>query len=397
MRALHGRATFGWVETTPAINAALTSQRWRRAVGYLSIGALLVALIEGLPNGPAGLIVPLLAGPAAVFLAHGFGLRLPWIVLAALTVGPPSVLYFLDEAEGGMFFLVLYALAFTYEIGNRRVASIVSFSLASIPILALITTQPQAAWGFWSIGIVLGWYMGQLGSENRSLLAQLQASRAAATDQAVLAERRRIARDIHDLVGHSLTVVLLHITGARRAVRRDPASAEAALTSAEQVGRDSLAEIRRSVTLLRTDGSGTHPSPDASDIAQLIEDSRGAGQRITFDAYGDLATVDGAVGLTAYRLVQESLANAAKHSPGQPVTVELGAGETACNIVVENQRAARPNALTASGGGFGLISMRERVQAVRGTLVIGPAGPVWRVEASLPLSRFIPPVDPILS
>ena len=134
----------------------------------------------------------------------------------------------------------------------------------------------------------------------------------------MLEERRRIARDVHDFVGHGLAAVMLQLTSARHVLRRDPDAAEEALRSAEEVGRRSMAELRRTVALLRSDDDGAigPPVPTALEIPALIDDARARGLAVELQVRGDLAQISPGVGVALYRFGQEALANAARHAPG---------------------------------------------------------------------------------
>ncbi len=362
-------------------------QTWMTTTAALSAAALAVALIDNGGDGPDGLVFPLLVLPVVTFIAHALR-RLPWPVLVTGVAVGPAIVFLLGYAEGSMFFLTLLSLVMAYDMANQRIAVAIAIAMAIVPVLGGgVLSLNDSGWAFWAFGIGLTFFFGRLGRENRDLVDKLNAQRAHVAEQAASEERQRIAREIHDLVGHSLTVVLLHISGARRALRRDPESAEQALASAEQIGRDSLAEIRRSVSLLRTDGAGdTRPSPSTIDIEDLVAERRDAGQSVTLVAEGPLHTADGTVGLTAYRIVQEALSNAAKHAPNAPVTVEVRVDDDRCTVLVENDLVPG-SARTGDSGGFGIVGMRERVSAAKGNLVIGPAGRCWRVEVSLPIDR----------
>jgi len=370
------------VSETPA---ALRDSVLLSAVAGMGVLTLVVTLVDNNWEGPDGLVLPLLLLSTITLLVHSEVFRLQLAILLPAVVGGPTLLFFLGWAEGSMFYLSLAALLTIHDLGSRRLANSICGSLVMVPVVAGLTSHPEAGWGFWFLGVILGWLFGLIVRLNKDLVTELEASRAHSAEQAVLEERRRMARDVHDLVGHSLTVVLLHVTGARRALRRNPAAAEEALESAERVGRESLAEIRRSVSLLRTDeGIETHPSPTAADVEQLVAERRVAGQALRLRVVGDPERVGASIGLTAYRLVQESLSNAAKHSPGSSVEIELIITEDECRISVENELLAAPDKRPA---GYGLIGMRERVQGVGGNLVVGPAGNQWRVDAVLPLER----------
>src|SRR5207237_7269040 len=126
--------------------------------------------------------------------------------------------------------------------------------------------------------------------------------------------RQRIAREIHDVVAHSLAVTMLHLTGARLALHRDPKEAEQALLEAERLGRESLAEIRRTVGLLAPEGTGTAaPMPTAVDIPQLVREFEAAGLDVDFELTCDAHALARATGLGLYRVAQESLSKAVWH------------------------------------------------------------------------------------
>jgi signal transduction histidine kinase len=197
------------------------------------------------------------------------------------------------------------------------------------------------------------------------------------------AERRRLATELHDLVGHSLTVVLLYLTGARRRVRADPAGAEQALLEAEEIGRRCLAEIRYNVVALRGDGasSGTAPMPTARDVPALVASAVSAGSEVRLAVDGELKAVEPVVGLAVYRVVQESLANAATHAAGGHVAVSVCVGDERVLVDVSDSGGRA----TGDGKpGVGLLGMRERVESLGGTLAAGPTGRGWAVHASLP-------------
>lgn len=358
-----------------------------RVTAGMGLLALAIALVENEGKGPEGLVIPLVVAPAVVLVVHAFVVRIPSVVLFPLIVVGPTIVFFFGYAEGSMFFTALGALLATYSVDDRRLASVLCAGMALLPIIAGLTSADETGWPFWFLGVMLGWLFGLMARLNKDLVVQLEQQSSLITERAVDEERRRMARDVHDLVGHSLSAVLLHVTGARRAVRRHPENAEAALESAEQIGRASLAEIRRSMGMLRAaNGSDREPSPTAHDIPKLVDERRSAGQDVALSTSGELERVGSAIGLTAYRLVQESLSNVAKHAPGAQSDVEVNIDQHECRIIVENPLAtSRP----LGAVGYGLIGMRERVQAVGGQLSVGPAGPVWRVDATLPLAESV--------
>jgi signal transduction histidine kinase len=215
----------------------------------------------------------------------------------------------------------------------------------------------------------------------RLLVAELRAAQAGLADRARTEERTRIARELHDVIAHSLTVTLLHIAGARLAVRFDPDDADRALAEAERLGRASLDEVRATVGLLARPGDASDaaaPLPGLAAVPDLVERFRAAGAAVALTVDGDPEPVPATTGLAVYRIVQEALTNAAKHAPGAAVDVRVALGPAA-EVVVDS--AGRPG----TGHGLGLDGMRERAAALGGTLTAGPGGRGWLVRAELPL------------
>lgn len=203
-------------------------------------------------------------------------------------------------------------------------------------------------------------------------------------ERAAADERQRIAREIHDVIAHSLAVTMLHLTGARLALRRDPAEAEEALLEAERLGRESLAEIRRTVGLLAPEGTGTSsPMPRASDIPQLVQEFETAGLDVELELTGDPSALPAATGLGLYRVAQESLSNVVRHAPGTHTTMSLAVGDDVVSLRVRNRLAAA-GARRTTDGGLGVRGMRERVTLLGGELRAGPDGDSWCVDVELP-------------
>lgn len=195
-------------------------------------------------------------------------------------------------------------------------------------------------------------------------------------------ERRRLAGDVHDLVGHTLSASMLHTTAARLSVRSDPDAAIASLERAEQQGRRSMNDIRSVVRLLRDDPGTVPTAPGASELPQLIEVFVSAGADITFRSSGDLDDLPAPSALTVYRVVQEGLTNAVRHGTGGiDVTVDH-AGDVV-EVEISNER---PHRSAAASPGNGLLGMRERVNAIDGTLEVGATGGGhrWVLHARIP-------------
>ena len=231
------------------------------------------------------------------------------------------------------------------------------------------------------IGITIGLVLRKLVAS----MADLKAAEDGLAEKAATDERQRIAREVHDVIAHSLTVTMLHITAARLAVGRgDDEAATEALLEAERIGRTSLTEIRQTVGLLRTepDGGIEAPQPTAVDIVQLVDGFATAGVDVRLALDGNLADVSAPAGLTAFRVVQESLANAVRHQPGSSTVVAVEADDE-LHLRITSEGGRRRS--SGCGPGNGLQGMRERVEALRGTFAAGPLGrSAWLVECRLP-------------
>lgn len=216
----------------------------------------------------------------------------------------------------------------------------------------------------------------------RALAAERQA-RVEAYARATLAERDRIAREIHDLVAHSLSITMLQVTAARRMVADgdDPAEITAALADAESVGRRAMADIRQTVSGMGS-GQPRSPLPTCDDLPRLVEDIRSAGQSVEFTLTGDPSTLPDAVGLGLYRVAQESLANVIKHGAGAPAHLTLTVSARDAELVVSNPAA---RAHQGDGLGSGVAGMRARLEQLGGRLSAGPEAGAWVVRAIVPL------------
>src|SRR5690606_7064806 len=204
-------------------------------------------------------------------------------------------------------------------------------------------------------------------------------------------ERHRIARDIHDALGHSLTAVVVNVAGARRALATEPELAHEALERAERIGRESVDTIRSVLGLLRpedTDGAGVSAPVSAADLPAVVAAQQAAGVEIDLQVTADLGAVDAVAGAAVVRIVQEALTNAARHAPGAPVTIVVHANRE-LELHVTNGPPTRPP-LDPEGHrrGLGLISIRERVRALGGAVAVGPTDDGgWHVDCVIPLSH----------
>lgn len=243
--------------------------------------------------------------------------------------------------------------------------------------------------------VVAAWALGTLGRTRAAYVEQLvarseQLEREAA-QQAELAasdERARIAREMHDVVAHGLSVIVVQADGARYAAAQDPEVATRTLETIAGTGREALTDMRRLLGLLRSDDTGVRPQPGLADLVFLLEQASASGTDLVADLPDPLPELPEALALTAYRVVQEGLTNVRRHAgPGVHVVVRLvvADGELAVSVG-DDGRGAGADGPRGDGRGLGLVGMRERVTTVGGTLDAGPRpGGGFAVDARIPL------------
>lgn len=228
--------------------------------------------------------------------------------------------------------------------------------------------------------------MGYLMRTQQKLIIKQGEAQAALAEHVAADERRRIASEVHDVSAHSLSVTLLHVTGARRALQqdRDVDDAVDALESAERLGRQAMADIRRTVGLLDSAPMKVSPEPGVGDIGRLVDDFSRAGLNVSMRTDGSTEPVSAAVGLALYRITQGSLANIAKHAPNSKSVVALVILRSSIKLIVVNEL---PLAISADrpSKGPGADGMRQRVELLGGVIDIGPVGTEWSVGADIPL------------
>ena len=354
--------------------------------------AALVAALLVFATSPfeAGLVIGVIAALVPWALLAGDVRVGPWVMLVA-GVGIPGVLVAVYDAPGANF-LALLAVAWLAARGESLAAEVTAAVAASIVIPLVFAAgdwdEDGEAVVYFATGGLIVWCIGRILRRERRLVAALTEAQDRLAAAASAAERQRIARDVHDVVGHSLTVMLLNVSGARRVLSRDPAAAAEALDRAEQAGRGSLQSVRAIVGLLRTpDEAGAEPRPGAADIVALVDTATAAGLPVRAEVAGDLDAIDPYVGLAAYRVVQEALANVEHHAPGSDVVVRVVNDNDRLNVSVCNGPARDTPPPPAGRGGTGLEGMRQRVGAVGGTVTAGPEGGGWMVDGSIPLPR----------
>jgi signal transduction histidine kinase len=239
--------------------------------------------------------------------------------------------------------------------------------------------------GAWGLGI----YVETRRKYRRELeqrAAFLEREREQSARLAAHEERAAIARELHDIVAHSVSVMLVGVRGARDVLRRDPEVADATLGKVETSAEQSLAELRRILALLRRPAGAaeSRPQPSLAQLDDLVAEYRGAGLPVTLERVGELRPLPGGVELSVYRIVQEALTNALKHADARSVVVTLAFRDSRLELeVVDDGSPPRPDSVVP---GHGLVGMRERVALLGGELETGRRSiGGFRVAARLPV------------
>jgi signal transduction histidine kinase len=227
--------------------------------------------------------------------------------------------------------------------------------------------------------LAAAWAVGEVVRTRRQL--QRDQVRTAVTE-----ERLRIARELHDVVAHSMSLIAVQAGVGAHVIETDPSAARHSLDVIAETSRKALEQTRSMLGMLREENEDGNrpPTQGLDDLPGLVEDVRAAGLDVHLVRSAAAPEIDTAVSLAAYRIVQESLTNVIKHSAAVTATVTMGAGAQELDLVVSDPGPTRP-ALGADSSGHGLIGLDERVRLVGGALTYGPEGDGFRVHATLPI------------
>lgn len=394
-----GRRSVDSVDEEPRINAP-TGRSSRRSDVLVAAGFLAVGLLEAAVGGSGGnrAVYALAAVVATVPLAWRRSNPGVCAVAVGVSLGPGVLLPTrTDEllAVFGAFLVAVFSLGLHAGPREFRVAIAVTALLVVVPILFRGEGADDALFASLIIG---------LAAIPSRLLRRRLAEVAALTERAVraeheledraraaaAAERNRLAREMHDIIGHGVSLMVVHAAAAETHLA-EPDVARRSLSAVQDAGRQAVTDLARLLGLLRDEHAeiGLTPQPGLSDLERLAGSARVGGDQLTMRIDGDPERVPATAGLTAYRVVQEGLTNARRHAPGAPVDVVVAVADRAVSVRVANDRPARlPAARQRAGGGAGIAGLRERVALFRGSLHAGPRSDGGFVlDATIPFDR----------
>ncbi len=336
--------------------------------------------------------------------------RRPLLVLGVLLI-PEAILSIRGYGTGFVSVAVLISL-YTVAAYRPRAEAVLALAAASAGWLLIVSTDPNRqgvvdvvavlglTFGGWAFGRSVGFRRAYT-SELEARAERLERSRKADTRAALGEERSRIARELHDVVAHHVSVMTVQAAAARRMVERDPERSREAMAAVEEIGRAALNEMRRIVGVLRgptedlADEDGAVPpqlvpQPGVAEIDELIGQVREAGLDVEMTVEGSVRPLSPGIDLAAYRIVQEALTNTLKHAgpTRSKVLLRYQTAELVIRVVDEGHGLAAGLTQSARRPGHGLLGMRERVSLYGGRLYAGPrAGGGFEVLARLPLEH----------
>ena len=302
-----------------------------------------------------------------------------------LVLVSPTVLFF-----AGLLPTVVMAYSVAlYERPGRELIGL-GICVAGLAIAAGATARVSDAsdWAFDLLLLVVAWGMGRLVRGRQLQVAQAERERDQRGRVAAAEERARIARELHDLVAHGVSVMGIQAAAAQVLIDRDPEAARAAMLAVERMSRDALTEMHHLVGVLRdesSDAAAFAPQPGLGDLDTLLTDVRGAGLPVELVIEGDRRELAAGLELSAYRIIQEALTNSLKHAGSATATVSIRYRAEDLELRIADTGAAHA-ATAAVSGGRGIPGMRERVGVYGGELQAGRSNGGYLVRARLPLA-----------
>jgi signal transduction histidine kinase len=315
------------------------------------------------------------------------------VVMAVWLTQPPDMF-------AAVLMIILLGYAAGRHVGGRPSMTALAIGVTVIVTLSLIYDPKDVFFPvtfFW----ILPWVVGRT-SRNQTILARELAEKAERAQhareederRAIATERSRIARELHDVLAHNLSVMVVQASGARQVLEKDPARAVEAAALIERTGREALAELRHLFgPVRRGDGVALSGPPSIARLDELARRARAAGLRVELRVTGDSVELPAGIDLAAYRIVQEALTNTLKHSAGASarVTVAYEPNELVLGVEDDGEGTREGYELGDAGGGHGLAGMRERAAVYGGVVQAGrEPGGGFAVRARLPTRPLVP-------
>ena len=378
----------------------LARRHWFDALVLAGLGVGLAeeVLTQSDKNGPKGPmwfdILLILAITLPLFVRRRYPFGAP--VVVGVSLGAASFVDNRVVAAGLITNLVAIATFAALGLVRDRTQSIAGFAVGLGIVATVVHNDSSLGIGqfafvsilyavAWTIGFTLSHKLRQA-DEARARTARAEQERVERARMAVADERTRIARELHDVVGHSVSVMTVQASAARRLLEPHQETEREALLVVEQTGREALAEMRRMVGVLRRpeEAPALAPQPSLEHLDKLVEQAREAGLPVEVRIEGTPEQLPAGVDLTAYRIVQEGLTNAIKHARAGHAEVLVRYGDGHVELSVSDDG---PGGGDGDSGGHGLVGMRERVSVYGGEIEAGPLpGRGYRLRARLPVS-----------
>ena len=358
--------------------------------GALAVLALLDVLLSSDWRGPVAVnavVVPAMA------LTLAWRRRYPLLVVALVMGGIVGLSLAFGTSETWSYvFITVVAVYSAAAHGSHRLAAALLIAVGSV--IATLHDPAIHAFGdaIWSSSLfglaflagLTGWRFQHRSSALERRAEELEREEEERAVAAAAEERQRIARELHDVISHSLGVMVLQAGAAEQVVQRDPERAREVLRSIRAAGQEAIGEMSTLLGLVRGQAeSSREPQPSLADIGRLVQNGRDGGHPIQLTIEGERRALPAALELSAFRIIQEGLTNALKHSGGAPTQVVVRYLENELHLEVSDEGTGSGN---GAGSGSGLAGISERVAVFGGRFVAGPrTGGGWTMNAELPL------------
>jgi len=369
------------------------SHTWMKNPKPLFIcGSVITGVLAVLAEGTGDFIGSLLLCVCVLTICGWAATGRPSLVqaVAIVSVAVIALGWTVAAPEPTLFQPILLAVAVGWKVTSNRMSVLLGLVLAIVPLVAVLPPD-GAGWGWWNwaIGTLFSWTFGRLIHLLEATVNDLTDAREQLVELAAREERRRISRDVHDLVGHSMTAMLLNIRAARQNFKNNPDESHKALADAEQIGVTGMEDIRAAMVGLRNDVvTGKQDKtelmrlPDGESIQSLLERQN----HLSIKTSGDMQNLQGPLGVAVYRTLQECITNITKHSKDGTGNVELFVGKNAVNLRADNPIAASHKFVQPSSNTLGLISMQERVKAQGGAFSSEIKNARWYLKCRIPIN-----------